>query len=731
MKKKIVGIFVMTLLISTTVLPVAGTINVSKTDSISLDTGGDYFLAATDADIQKAIADGVAWLASQQDLTGTPDTNPNYGSWGAYSSEWDDATAITALVLIKLQDYAYELGYDSPWDPDYIYNNAITDGWWYLFSIMIPETPPADNGIYVRKQPIGIQLHTIVNPPNVLGENPDTNGNGIGIYLGRGDETPGKPYRGRLYHTGIFLSALVATGMPDAGSGILIDFDGDGNIETFGEIAQDVVDWIAFAQTDNGYGRGGFNYGPWDNNGSRSDNSISGYVYQGLAAAEANTARPGATAFACTVPYWIKRELNYWIDYIQYDDTPFQGADGGSGYTHPYSEINQLKTGNLIFEMRFYGDNPDTSTRFDRALNFIERFWRAANTNPGWGFNKDPAEYQAMFCLMKGLEYSGIDLIDTEFDGTGKRDDSWYNQEPPATPAQDFASVLVAQQSADDSWPCTSSHSDNQSILSTTWALLTLEKVVPLCGNLSISKEAPLTSHQGDTITYTINYANPTNETVHNAYIIDYIPSGTTYKLGSASPPGVYDSGPPPYIRWDFPFLLPGASGSVTFEVTVDYGDPIDSIRNNVYIYSDETNPSMASAETYLIYPDEPPDGPDIEGPTDGIAGVEYNYTIVSTDPDGDRIFYFYDWDDGTPIACIGPCESGEEALVNHTWEKQGTYTIKVMAVNENNAKSDWSELTVTMPRTRAINTPFLNFLQNHPNLFPILQRLLQRLGLQ
>ena len=30
--------------------------------------------------------------------------------------------------------------------------------------------------------------------------------------------------------------------------------------------------------------------------------------------------------------------------------------------------------------------------------------------------------------------------------------------------------------------------------------------------------------------------------------------------------------------------------------------------------------------------------------------------------------------------------------------------------------------------RNRAINTPFLNFLQNHPNLFPILQRLLLRL---
>ncbi len=40
--------------------------------------------------------------------------------------------------------------------------------------------------------------------------------------------------------------------------------------------------------------------------------------------------------------------------------------------------------------------------------------------------------------------------------------------------------------------------------------------------------------------------------------------------------------------------------------------------------------------------------------------------------------------------------------------------------------------VTLTTPRNRAITIPpFLQFLQNHPNLFPILQQLLQRLGIQ
>ncbi len=696
-----------------------------------------YGYCSTDAKIPMAITDGITWLVAQQ---------LGNGSWG-------NQPAYTALVLIKLQDYAYDLGYDSPFNGNYIYSSNIIAGWEYLFT---PLSGHLDIGTYVRKQPIGLQFHAVVNPPNVFGENPDTNGNGYGICLGKADD----PYKGGVYGTGIFLTALAASGKPNHENEGGINFDNTGGADTFGEIAQEVVDWLAFAQADKGAGEGGWAYREIDNGAKDPtpkppDNSVSGYATLGLAAAEAITARPSATAFACTVPYWVKRELDYWIDYIQYDDTG-SPLDGGSLYSRSGDGYppNELRTGNLIFEMRFYGDNRDTSTRFKRALDFIERHWHATdlNDNPGWGYTSDPngnhgsttypGNYQTMFCLMKGLQYYGIDLIDTDNSG-GTPDVSWFNQHYPVWPYDDFASVIVDQQyighnditgDGKDDFGCwrKDHYGDSTCILSTTWALLTLEKNVPLCGDLYISKEAPLTTPQEGIITYTINYANPTDNIVPNAYIIDYIPSGTTYVWGSASPGGVYHPlPPPPYIRWDLGDLLPGDSGSVWFEVTVNSGPPsLDSIRNNVTIYSNETLPSMASAETYLIYLDLPPDDPDIGGPIDGTAAVEYNYTIVSIDPDGERIFYFYNWDDGTPMEWIGPCESGEEVVVNHTWDEQGTYTIKVMAVNENNAKSDWATLEVTMPRNkdRIINRPILNFLQEYPNLFPILRQLLQRL---
>ncbi|GAI06077.1 unnamed protein product, partial [marine sediment metagenome] len=72
------------------------------------------------------------------------------------------------------------------------------------------------------------------------------------------------------------------------------------------------------------------------------------------------------------------------------------------------------------------------------------------------------------------------------------------------------------------------------------------------------------------------------------------------------------------------------------------------------------------------------------------------------------------------------------------TWTtKQTTYTLKVIAEDLQGAQSPWSlPLSVTTPKNKPyINTPYLNFLQNflnsHPNLFPILQRILLQLGLQ
>ena len=124
------------------------------------------------------------------------------------------------------------------------------------------------------------------------------------------------------------------------------------------------------------------------------------------------------------------------------------------------------------------------------------------------------------------------------------------------------------------------------------------------------------------------------------------------------------------------------------------------------------------------------PDAPTITGSTSGSPGTEYEYTFKALDPDRDDLYYYIEWDDGDIEEWDGPHASGAEVKLSHTWSEGGTYTIRAKVKDDYDMESDWGELTVTMPRNRAINRPFLNFLESHPNLFPILRLLLQRLGL-
>jgi len=120
-----------------------------------------------------------------------------------------------------------------------------------------------------------------------------------------------------------------------------------------------------------------------------------------------------------------------------------------------------------------------------------------------------------------------------------------------------------------------------------------------------------------------------------------------------------------------------------------------------------------------------PPDKPNINGPTSGKPGVEYNFSFVSTDSDEDSLYYLIDWDDGYEDV-TGVYPSGTEVYVIHSWITKGSYTIRAKAVDISGAESDWSEFTVTIPRNKVIYKPFLSFLQSHPNIFPKLQRFLQ-----
>jgi hypothetical protein len=112
------------------------------------------------------------------------------------------------------------------------------------------------------------------------------------------------------------------------------------------------------------------------------------------------------------------------------------------------------------------------------------------------------------------------------------------------------------------------------------------------------------------------------------------------------------------------------------------------------------------------------PTVPTIKGPSEGKTGTEYDYTFVSTTPDGSDVYYYIDWGDGEVEEWIGPYSSGEEVTVGHTWSSKDTYSVRAKAKDTSDVESDWGTLSVTMPKSRTLYLPILQkILENHPLL--------------
>ncbi len=116
------------------------------------------------------------------------------------------------------------------------------------------------------------------------------------------------------------------------------------------------------------------------------------------------------------------------------------------------------------------------------------------------------------------------------------------------------------------------------------------------------------------------------------------------------------------------------------------------------------------------------PETPD--GPTSGKTGTSYTYLTSADDPDGDQVYYKWDWGDEVSN-WDGPYNSGDLVIQSHIWLNQGTYAVKVKAKDTSDVESVWSDpLPISMPKNKAINTPFLRFLENHLHMYPLLRQI-------
>jgi hypothetical protein len=142
----------------------------------------------------------------------------------------------------------------------------------------------------------------------------------------------------------------------------------------------------------------------------------------------------------------------------------------------------------------------------------------------------------------------------------------------------------------------------------------------------------------------------------------------------------------------------------------------IGSLDNSIYCFGDEVI-------------NKPPFAPKIDGPTKGNQGIEYDYKFNSTDPNGDDVYYYIKWGDGHFEIWDGPYSSGDDEIFSHTYSRQGTFTIEAKAKDIHGSESEWTELSITIPRNKPfiINISLLNKLfERFPNTFPILQNILR-----
>jgi len=119
--------------------------------------------------------------------------------------------------------------------------------------------------------------------------------------------------------------------------------------------------------------------------------------------------------------------------------------------------------------------------------------------------------------------------------------------------------------------------------------------------------------------------------------------------------------------------------------------------------------------------PNSPPEAPTITGPASGKPGESYEYDIRTSDPDDDDIFYIIDWGDGSDTGWIGPYTSGQTISETHTWDEEGTFIIRVKAIDPDGAETDWTWLKVSVPKGKTYQHPFFEWFFSQ---FPMFEKL-------
>lgn len=343
-----------------------------------------------DARVNIAIDRGLWFLyktrrtsSSAQSLTSEPVVY-----WESYSSYYASPTA-SAVLAFEINNHK-ETGNDNE-DP---YVEAVTRGLNWLFTGYWSSTS------YPMLQAVNLTAQTYGNP--------DSNGNGIGIQVRDYSSYP--PYEG-----GMVMDAIVATGTPNASTGR--DFDGDGTVDTYARVLQDMVDMYAWGQYDDATVGGGWRYN-WN---THPDNSACQWAAIGMIPAQ-------DPPWNCTVPQWVKDRNNVWLNYS------YSGSNKWFGYTDTGGGNNysQATRPSGMVQMVVSVPNYKSDTRWVTTES-----WFATPSNWTWFMNN--RTYYGWYAFVKAMRLSNTETLSNGF--------NWYRG------TNGIAEKLLAEQESDGSWP--------------------------------------------------------------------------------------------------------------------------------------------------------------------------------------------------------------------------------------------------------------------------------------